>query len=256
MNNAEKIQYLSQLINSMDAVVIGGGSGLSSSAGYDHYHWSSFFSERLGSFREHYGFTSPFAGFYHCFSKPEEKWAYYSAYAHAMQTAPAGKVYSDLKRIIDQKPYFIITTNVDGQFERVFDEKYICDFQGNFGYFQCSQPCHDYVYKNDKAVEEMYNSISDFRIKTELIPRCPECGRQMVMWVRDDTFLEGEKWDKSTKHYYDFLEKWLIHNNGSKVMLLELGVGEMTPSIIELPFWNIAENNENVTLVRINKSES
>lgn len=256
MNYIEKIQHLSELIYNTDAIVIGGGSGLSSAAGYNHYHWSSVFLKQMGVFQEHYGFTSPFAGFYHCFSSLEEQWAYYAAYTRAIQTADIGKPYLDLKNIIGNKPHFIITTNIDGQFERVFSTKHICDFQGNFRYFQCSQPCHDTIYNNETSIEKIFFNINKFRVPSELVPRCPKCGRQMVPWVRDDAFLEGESWKLSLKNYYDFLEKWLLQNNSSKVLLLELGVGDMTPSIIKLPFWEITEKNANVTYVCINKNKS
>lgn len=65
--NQATLQELAERIDQADAVVIGGGSGLSNAAGYDHYHWSPALSEALAPFREQYGFTSPLAGFYHCF---------------------------------------------------------------------------------------------------------------------------------------------------------------------------------------------
>lgn len=57
--NQATLQELAERIDQADAVVIGGGSGLSSASGYDHYHWSPALSEALAPFREQYGFTSP-----------------------------------------------------------------------------------------------------------------------------------------------------------------------------------------------------
>ena len=93
VGNQAALQELAERIAQADAVVIGGGSGLSSAAGYDHYHWSPALSETLAPFREQYGFTSPLAGFYHCFSSYGEQWGYYSQYIRFMWEAPTGQPY-------------------------------------------------------------------------------------------------------------------------------------------------------------------
>ena len=89
--NQATLQELAERIDQADAVVIGGGSGLSSAAGYDHYHWSPALSEALAPFREQYGFTSPLAGFYHCSSSYGEQRGYYSQYIRFMWEAPTGQ---------------------------------------------------------------------------------------------------------------------------------------------------------------------
>ena len=124
--NQATLQELAERIDQADAVVIGGGSGLSSAAGYDHYHWSPALSEALAPFREQYGFTSPLAGFYHCFSSYGEQWGYYSQYIRFMWEAPTGQPYLDLQALVADKPAFVLTTNVDQQFFRVFPQKQIC----------------------------------------------------------------------------------------------------------------------------------
>ena len=143
VGNQAALQELAERIAQADAVVIGGGSGLSSAAGYDHYHWSPALSEALAPFREQYGFTSPLAGFYHCFSSYGEQCGYYSQYIRVMWEAPTGQPYLDLQALVADKPAFVLTTNVDQQFFRVFPQKQSCAFQGDFSYCQCSQPCRD-----------------------------------------------------------------------------------------------------------------
>lgn len=250
------IETLKKWIEEADAIIVGAGSGLSSAAGYNHYHWMSALEEPLYQLKETYGFTSPFAGFYHCYSDYESQWGYYSQYMKAMWDVPTGQPYLDLKEIIGNKPHFILTTNIDMQFKRVFAEKDLCMFQGDFSYLQCSQPCHDEVIDSHVMVNDMTENMLDgLWVPTELVPRCKECGRVLVPWVRDDTFLEGKCWKASVKRYYDFADKW-IKQKDKKVLLLELGVGEMTPAIIKLPFWNMAAENENVRYACLNKEES
>lgn len=58
-------------------------------------------------------------------------------------------------------------------------------FQGDFRYFQCSQPCHDQVYDNINLIDAMMELRDGLKILPEAVPRCPECGRRMIPWVRD-----------------------------------------------------------------------
>lgn len=256
MSSQAALQELAGRIRQADAIVIGGGSGLSSAAGYDHYHWSPALSEALTPFREYYGFSSPLAGFYHCFSSYGEQWGYYSQYIRFMWEAPAGQPYLDLRSVVADKPAFILTTNVDRQFFRVFPETQICAFQGDFGFCQCSQPCQDVVWENRELIDSLTRQLDGVRLPEEAVPRCADCGRVIVPWVRDDSFLEGRFWKENFERYQTFLRHWMIEQPDKKVLLLELGVGEMTPSIIKLPFWEMTARNENVFYACVNQEAS
>ena len=142
------------------------------------------------------------------------------------------------------------------QFERIFKKERICDYQGNSGYVQCSQPCHDQIYSNVEMIRRMNENIRELRVTSELLPRCNECGRIMVPWVRDDTFLEGKDWREGVRRYENFLKKYLMNGTDKNVVLLELGVGEMTPSIIKLPFWKMTYKNEKVFYACLNQKKS
>ena len=199
-------QFSGRKIRQADAVLIGGGSGLSSAAGYNHYHWLPYMEECLQDFKEWYGLKSPFDGFYYCYSSPEQQWAYYARYIQSMWDAPTGQPYYDLRDIVAEKEIFVLTTNIDMQFERIFQKERICDYQGNIGYLQCSQPCHDQIYSNVEMIRRMNENIRGLRVTSELLPRCNECGRIMVPWVRDDTFLEGKDWREGVRRYENFLK--------------------------------------------------
>ena len=247
------IQQAAQWIENADALLIGVGSGMSSSAGYNHYHWSGFFENKLKLFHEKYGFTSPFAGYYYLYPSYEHQWGYCSAYIGAMLSAPTGEPYLSLAEIVGDKPHFAVNTNVDAQLERVIDEHHRYDFQGSFAYLQCSQPCHDELYPATDIIAEMTKSLDeDLAVPKDLVPRCPHCGRVMVPWVRDDTFLEGQAWISAAHKYQQFLDTWA--KEGKHVVLLEVGVGDMTPSIIKFPFWSLAQNYPNVHYLPVNLS--
>lgn len=255
-NTEQQLEILAERIRWADAILIGGGSGLSSAAGYNHYHWIPNMETVLQPFVDYYGFESPFAGFYYCYSSQEAQWGYYSQYIRCMQEAPTGTPYNDLKAITADKPTFALTTNIDGQFSRVYPEQQICCYQGDFRYLQCSQPCHDQLYENSSVIVEMTRQLHEVGIPSDLVPRCPECGRVMLPWVRDDTFLEGVKWQKGVNRYQSFLRYYLIERPNTNVLLLELGVGEMTPSIIKLPFWEMTAKNNNIFYACVNQKRS
>ena len=233
-------------------MLVGAGSGLSSAAGYNHYHRNAVFEANFHDFEEAYGIQSLFHGFYYIYSKPEQQWGFYSRYIKFMEDAPAGQPYIDLVEILKDKEYFILTTNCDIQIPKVFPEDRICQFQGDFRYFQCSQPCHDKLYESHNLVSAMLDNMEGLEVPAEWIPRCPECGWKMVPWVQDNTFLQGEAWQTAYQRYEDFVRKY----QGKKLLLLELGVGEMTPSIIKLPFWELTAKNENVFYACLNREAS
>jgi len=248
----ESIRTTAELIRHADAVLVGAGSGLSSAAGYNHYHRNAVFEANFHDFEEAYGIQSLFHGFYYIYSKPEQQWGFYSRYIKFMEDAPAGQPYIDLVEILKDKEYFILTTNCDIQIPKVFPEDRICQFQGDFRYFQCSQPCHDKLYESHDLVSAMLDNMEGLEVPAEWIPRCPECGWKMVPWVQDNTFLQGEAWQTAYQRYEDFVRKY----QGKKLLLLELGVGEMTPSIIKLPFWELTAKNENVFYACLNREAS
>ena len=142
---------------------------------------------------------------------------------------------------------------MDQQFFRVFPQKQICAFQGDFSYCQCSQPCRDDIWENRELVKELTGCLAGVRLPEEAVPRCLDCGRVLVPWVRDDTFLEGTFWQDSLDRYHAFLRRWLLEQTKKNILLLELGVGEMTPSIIKLPFWELTAKNENVFYACLNR---
>lgn len=252
----ENINTLLQKIQEADAIIVGGGSGMSSAAGYNHYHSKEIFENKFSQFEKKYGFNSLFDAYYYLYSTHEERWGFFSQYIKFMYEASPGQPYLDLYEILKNKPHFILTTNIDMQFSKVFHEEKICLFQGDFRYFQCSQPCHDKLYKNKDIIYEMDKNLIGTKVPLELIPRCPKCGRIMMPWVRDYEFLEGSSWKDGVRSYQNFLKEHLEESKDKTVLFLELGVGDMTPSIIKLPFWKMTTNYPNTFYISINQEKS
>lgn len=247
-----KIQQAKKLIEEADVVVVGAGAGLSAAAGltYSGERFENNFKEYI----EKYGLTDMYSSGFYPFESSEEKWAYWSKHVYLNRYSDNGlKLYKDLYDIIKDKEYFVITTNVDSQFEKVgFDKNKIFEVQGNYGEFQCSVPCHDEVYNNKEQVLKMLEQQKDLKIPSELIPHCPVCGEEMMMHLRiDGRFVEDAHWHKQSDVYYEFLNK----NQNKNIVLLELGVGFNTPTIIRFPFERLNKMLPKAALIRMNQEQ-
>ena len=214
--------------------MIGAGAGLSSAAGMTYS--GQRFTDHFQDFADRYGFQDMYSGGFYPFAALEEYWAYWSRFIELNRyCSPPYPVYDDLLELVKNKDYFVITTNVDHQFQKSgFERKRLFYMQGDFGLWQCSVPCHPKAYDNEALVHQMIRQQADCRIPPALIPVCPRCGKPMSMNLRmDTTFVEDEGWHSAAQRYNQFLYRHQNH----KVVFFELGVGWNTPGIIRYPFW-------------------
>ena len=249
---SDNIQRLKKAIAEADAIVIGAGAGLSTSAGFTYS--GERFEKYFSDFGEKYGFNDMYSGGFYQYETPEEMWAYWSRYIYINRYMDAPKpVYENLLELVKDKDYFVITTNVDHCFQKAgFDKERLFYTQGDYGLFQCSEPCTPVTYDNEKMVRGMVERQSDMRIPSELIPKCPNCGKPLTMNLRsDDKFVEDEGWDRAAERYNQFLR-----TRKGKILYLELGVGYNTPGIIKFPFWQMTANNPDATYACVNFGET
>ena len=246
-------ERLRKEIQTVDAIVIGAGAGLSTAAGF------TYSGERLqkyfADFVAKYGFNDMYSGGFYPFPTLEEQWAYWSRYIYINRYLDVDNgTYKKLFELVKDKDYFVLTTNVDHQFQKAgFDKSRLFYTQGDYGLWQCSEPCHQKTYENEETVRAMYEQQKDMRIPSELIPHCPVCGKPMSMNLRaDDTFVEDEGWHKAAERYHEFLDT----HNGRHILFLELGVGMNTPVIIKYPFWKMTYANPNAVYACLNFGEA
>ena len=163
-------------------------------------------------------------------------------------------VYDDLLKLVADKDYFVITTNVDHCFQKAgFDKKRLFYTQGDYGLFQCSEPCCQETFDNEAAIREMVRRQEDMKVPTELLPTCPHCGKPLTMNLRSDNkFVEDKGWHRAAERYENFLRT----HEGQKNLFLELGVGYNTPVIIKYPFWQMTAKNPNAIYACINQGQA
>lgn len=249
----DRIPLLKQALDQADAVVVGAGAGLSAAAGltYD----GPRFQQHFGDFIRAYGIRDMYSGGFYPFQTLEEFWAWWSRQVLLNRYEKAPKpVYQQLLTLIRDKDYFVLTTNVDHQFQMAgFHKKRLFYTQGDYGLFQCAQPCHQETYDNEELIRRMVKEQRDRKIPTALIPRCPRCGRPMAMNLRcDNTFVQDAGWHAAAGRHADFLRR---HQN-QRVLFLELGVGENTPAIIKYPFWRMTARNPKAVYACVNQGQA
>lgn len=268
-NTSAELKRLKEALERADSVFIGAGAGLSTSAGFTYS--GERFEKYFGDFAAKYGFRDMYSGGFYPYKTLEEQWAYWSRYVYINRyMAPPKPVYDQLYQLIKDRDYFVLTTNVDHCFQRAgFDKERLFYTQGDYGLFQCSRPCHIDTYDNYKTIRGMAlaqgfqidetgklflpeNGLPAMAVPTELLPVCPKCGAPMAMNLRsDDTFVEDEGWLKAAERYGNFVKS---HRAG-RVLLLELGVGYNTPSIIKYPFWQMTAENPQALYACVNMGQ-
>lgn len=252
-NYLSEIEQLRKAINEADAILIGAGAGLSTSAGF--IYSGKRFEEHFKDFIDKYHFRDMYSGGFYDFPSLEEFWAYWSRYIYINRYKDAPKdVYNLLFEIIKNHNYFVLTTNVDHCFQKAgFAKERLFYTQGDYGLFQCSTPCHNKTYDNEEIIKEMFYKQKYMRIPSNLIPKCPVCGKMMTMNLRsDDRFVQDEGWYKAAQRYQAFLKQY----KNKKILFLELGVGSNTPGIIKYPFWQFTMDNPNAIYACINLGEA
>ena len=250
---AEKIEILRYELETADAVVVGAGAGLSAAAGftYDGARFIKYFSD----FEEKYGFHDMYSGGFYPYQSLEEYWAYWSRYIYVNRYMDAPKpVYDELLNLVREKDYFVITTNVDHCFQKAgFDKKRLFYTQGDYGLFQCSEPCRSETFDNKDIILAMTEKQKDGKIPPNLVPKCPYCGKPLTVNLRaDDKFVQDNGWDKAAERYANFLRT----RQNQSVLYLELGVGYNTPVIIKYPFWQMTAENPRAVYACINDREA
>ena len=266
----EQIELLKNEIQNADAIVIGAGAGLSTSAGFTYS--GERFEKYFFDFIKEYGIRDMYSGGFYPFPNDEIRWAWWARNIYFNRYVKASKpVYDELFSFLKDKDYFVITTNVDHQFQNAgFDKKRLFYTQGDFGLFQSVNPQIQKTYDNEEWVTkamEAQGFVKDkngvfsipeggeilMRIPAELIPKCPDDGSDMTNNLRiDSSFVEDEGWHTAAEKYSEFLEK---HKN-NHVLFLELGVGANTPVIVKYPFWYMVMENKKAVYACVNYQEA
>ena len=249
----EKISELKKILHDAENILIGAGAGLSTAAGYTYA--GERFRKHFADFEAAYGFQDMYSGGFYPYETPEEFWGFWCRNIfYNRYDLPPSEVHRKLLELVRDKNYFVLTTNVDHLFQlNGFDKTRLFYTQGDYGLFQCSTPCHNKTYDNEKIIRKMIAAQKNMRVPKELFPRCPKCGKIMTLNLRsDDKFVEDSGWKAAAYRYRKFLSTYAA----GEIVYLELGVGGNTPGIIKYPFWRLTAENPKARYVCLNKGQA
>ncbi len=265
----DRIKRLKQELESADAVIIGAGAGLSTAAGLTYS--GERFEKYFGDFAARFGISDIYSGGFYPFPDDETRWAWWARHIYYNRYIEAPEpVYRKLLSLVQDKDYFVITTNVDHQFQRAgFDKKRLFYTQGDYGLFQSVNPAIRKTYDNEEWVMQAMEAqgfVKDpdgvfqipqggvsMTIPTALLPKCPDDGSALTTNLRaDDSFVEDEGWHRASAAYSDYIRR----HKGQHMLFLEIGVGANTPVIIKYPFWAMTAENPKAVYACLNNDEA
>ncbi|MHB8127643.1 MAG: SIR2 family NAD-dependent protein deacylase [Mobilitalea sp.] len=250
INYKDRINKAKEVLGAAEYILIGAGAGLSAAAGltYD----GERFHENFADFEEKYGIKDMYAASFYPFKTEEELWAQWTRHIKVNRyDMPPTELYQKILKLITNKSYFVITTNVESQFEKAdFPSDKIFEVQGNYANLQCAKGCHNKLYYNEESIRKMDIGTHDCRIPSDLIPKCPVCGGKMDVNLRhNEYFVQDDNWYKTNNRYKEFLSEI----EDKRVVFMEFGVGFNTPGIIRYPFEQMTFENQNAVLIRFNR---
>lgn len=251
----KKISALVEHIRNAEAIVVGGGSGMSNASGMDFWYSASpLFKKYMKNFYDRYHFEGLFNGFYSHFASEEERWAFALLADNMVFNIPPQKpTYEYLKKILKDKPFHIITTNIDGLFKKYFSEDKVSEIQGSFYFFQSTDTSTDKnLYPVKPYLEKLIPKIENNRLPRKYFPTSPINGAQLKHWARSPEFLEDKKYNEEYQKISRFLGKY----KDKKVLFLEMGVGRMTPMFIQEPFWELTHYLPRAFYVNVNPKDA
>ena len=213
---------------------------------YTHLSYRKYF----GKYAEKYGFKGAFDGMFRQWDDRAEFWGYLATFLHTTQTAPIREPYLNLDAMLKGKDFFVLTTNQDTQFVKLYPESKVAEIQGDHRFFQCAACCTDDTWDAVKPVAEMMDAMGEgTSIPKTMIPRCPHCGGEAFPWVRGyGNFLQGKKYDEQ----YEKISHYVLEHKEKKILFLEFGVGRMTPMFIQEPFWNLTLSLPRARYIAVN----
>ena len=242
---------IKEIISNADAIIIGAGAGLSTAAGINY--GENGFKEKFPELVKKYNMTDMYTSSFYHFKTEEERWSYWAKHIDYLYNIETKDIYKKLFNLIKDKNYFVITTNVDGQFLKAgFAKEKVFEVQGSLSKIQCAKACHNKLYNDLPLIKKMLDSDKNCQIPSNLIPKCPICKGKMDVNLRKNSFfVEDNNWYKLNNTYTKFIND----NKNKRLVLLELGVGFNTPSIIRFPYENMTANFKDTTLIRVNPKQ-
>ena len=245
-----EMRQIAEKINNADAVLIGASNGLSITEGIHLFANNQAYQELFGDYQKKYGIPNLLSGMMAQWPEKEEMWGFWSRMVnHYSNEYEPSDVMKDLRAIIGDKDYFVVTSNGEQHFEKAgFDDDKVFEVEGDWLHMQCAGRCHEGRYEWSDLARKMAEHQNDGKVPTDLIPTCPKCkGAMIPNMAAGYRFLSKSGIEQA---YQNFLAKY----HGKNLVILELGIGPRN-QLIKAPLMRLAAEEVNATYVTINLGE-
>jgi len=237
------------IIKSAGVLVITAGAGMGVDSGLPDFRgnqgfWNAYpMYERLGL-----SFVQA-ANPQHFDDDPQFGWGFYGHRTNLYRSTVPHHGFTLLQKWIKtfDLDYFIVTSNVDGQFQKAgFREEHIYEVHGSIHHLQCTVPCQRHIWPNDAEY-----IIDESTMRATKIPQCPKCRRvarpNILMfgdyaWVSKRSAIQDETFDE-----------FLCDHQSEKIVVIEMGAGTAIPTIRHLS--EHLGQQPKTTVLRINPRE-
>lgn len=235
-------------INEAEAIIITAGAGMGVDSGLPDFRgnkgfWNAYPEySRLGISFEQCANPQHFA------SDPEFGWGFYGHRTNLYRDTIPHEGFHIIQKWIkrNQADYFVVTSNVDGQFQKAgyADEK-ILEVHGSIHWLQCQTRCNEVIWRND----EVFHINETTMRAIEPLPRCAACGKV----CRPNIFMFGDySWlPNRTNTQRSSFDRFLIDNSDRRIAVIEMGAGDSIPTIRRMSE-QIGRNMKNAHVIRIN----
>jgi DNA-directed RNA polymerase subunit RPC12/RpoP len=174
-------------------------------------------------------------------------------------------VYQQLRELVGDRDHVVMTSNVDGLFERNgFSRERIWTPQGDYARYQCELPCTRQTWPSRPIVEAALATYDPESGTVTTPPTCPRCGGRVFLNVRKGPEFIEDPYVATGRR----LAQWLdglsgdrrvtgtgaaVPTSGSGLVVLEIGAGLSTPSVIRWPAEAIVRGTPGARLIRVNQ---
>ncbi len=244
------MQKIAEKIKQADAVLIGASNGLSITEGIHLFANNSAFQELFGDFERKYGVQNLLSGMLGQWPSEEEMWAFWSRMVdHYSSHYEPSEAMRDLRAIVGDKDYFVVTSNGEQHFEKAgFDDEKVFEIEGDWLHMQCAHGCCHERYEWSDLAGKMAAQQVDGKVPADLIPKCPKCGGAMI-----PNMAAGHRFVPKAgvqEAYQQFLARY----HGKNLVILELGIGWRN-QLIKAPLMRLTAQEPHAVYVTINLGE-
>ncbi len=247
-------RQIRQWLDDADRILIGAGAGLSADAGVDYTDEADFAAKFPALVRR--GLRAAYQMIGNSSLPPEVFWGYWLLHVNEVRFGDGRRpVYWHLFDLARAKDCFVLTSNVDALFVRNgFNPDQVCSIQGDFAFLQCLTPCSNQLWPSEPLLKQLLPEIdpqTQALHDPRLVPVCPRCGGEIFFNVRGGHWFVEEPW----RQRFGELSRWVRSASNDRLLVLDIGSGFNTPSVVRWPMERTAEAIPTARFVRINRHD-